>query len=535
MATYRLTLLGYPSLQRDGARTPLALRKALALLAYLERQRRPIARDALVAVLWPDADEEGGRAALRRLLHRLRPHVPGLLETEGDAVGIAEGTELSSDAADIERAAAALAAQPGDRSTASAEMALEAAGAPFLEGFALRGCEAFEDWQRVEAERLQALCGRLFATLHRAETGAGRHDRATELARRWVAQEPLEEAAHRALIGSLLAAGRSADAGHQGERMRTLLARELGVAPSAETQALLASMDAAKTPASASTSGVARPETRPETRYVSSGGVHIAYQVTGSGQRHLVLLPGFVTHLEAMWENPQIAAFLEALGRMGRVIAFDRRGIGLSDRIGLAPSAEATLQDMTAVLDAAGAERAIPFGTSEGGPAAVLFAARKPERTRGLILYGTLAKGSAAPDYACALTAAQYKAWLSQIRSGWGGPVGLDVFAPTAAGDAATRAWWSRLLRLAATPGSMAAIVAALRDSDVRAELARVKAPALVLHRRHDRAVRIEAGRHIAAGLSHARFVELAGHDHWPWTGDADSVLREVAAFVRSV
>ena len=196
--------------------------------------------------------------------------------------------------------------------------------------------------------------------------------------------------------------------------------------------------------------------------------MHIAYQVSGSGDRHLLLLPGFVTHLEVMWESPrEAAAFLEALGRMARVIAFDRRGIGLSDRIGLAPSAEATMHDMTAVLDAAGVKRAVVLSISGGGPAAILLAARRPERTRGLILYGTLAKGVAAADYTCALTAAQYKKWQSQIRSGWGGPVGLEAFAPSAAADPVTRAWWSRLLRLAATPGSMAAIVELLRDTDV--------------------------------------------------------------------
>src|SRR5262245_48747752 len=320
MVSYRLTLFGYPSLQRGGERMPLALRKALALLAYLERQRRPIARDTLVDLLWPDAAEETGRASLRRLLHRLRPHVPGLLETEGDAVGIASGAGLSSDAAEIERAAAALAVRPGEQSVTFALAALEGAVAPFLEGFALLGCEAFEEWRRVETERLRALCGQLFRALHVAEIGAGRHDRAVELARRWVAHEPLEEEAHRALIGSLLAAGRSGDARHQAERIHTLLARELGVQPSAETQALLASIDRSNAPALAGTSSA----TRPETRYVASGGVHIAYQVSGYGERHIVLLPGFVTHLEAMWENPQVAGFLEALGRMGRVIAFDR-------------------------------------------------------------------------------------------------------------------------------------------------------------------------------------------------------------------
>ncbi len=533
MASYALTLLGYPRLACDGATVPLALRKALALVVYLEREKRPVAREALVALLWPDADEESGRAALRRLLHRLRPYVPGLLAIAGDAVAIDAAAALKSDAADLERAIE-LVADPTEQSLSTAAALLETVGAPFLEGFTLNGCEAFEDWRRAEAERLRALSSRLLATLHKAETAAGRHDRATELARRWVAHDPLEEAAHRALIGSLAAAGRHAEAGYQAQRMRALLVREVGAGPSAETLAFLASVAATKA-SPASFTAALQSAARPETRYVASGGVHIAYQVSGSGNRHLVLLPGFVTHLEVMWESRKAAAFLEALGRMARVIAFDRRGIGLSDRIGLAPSAEATMRDMTAVLDATGVKRAIVFGTSEGGPAAILLAARKPERTRGLILYGTMAKGLAGRDYPCALTAAQYNAWLSQLRSGWGGPVGLEAFAPSVAADPATRLWWSRLLRLAATPGSMAAIVESLRDSDVRAELARVKAPTLVLHRLQDRAVRMDAGRYIAARLPHARFVELPGHDHWPWIGDSDAILREVEAFVRAL
>jgi pimeloyl-ACP methyl ester carboxylesterase len=244
------------------------------------------------------------------------------------------------------------------------------------------------------------------------------------------------------------------------------------------------------------------------------------------------MLPGFVSHVERVWEDPRSRAFLSSLAAMGRLVLFDRRGVGLSDRVGFNPSAEATAEDIRTVLDAAGSRQVVLFGASEGGPACIRFAADHPDRVAGLILFASLAKGSAAADYPYALRADQYDAWLQQLASAWGGAAGIETFAPSLAGDAKTRAWWAGLLRAASSPGAIKGVLEALRDADVRQYLARITVPTLVLHRRGDRAVRIDAGRHIASHIPRARFIELDGADHWAFAGDQQPVLDHVRQFI---
>ena len=184
------------------------------------------------------------------------------------------------------------------------------------------------------------------------------------------------------------------------------------------------------------------------------------------------------------------------------------------------------------MLDAAGSRRVVLFGASEGGPACIRFAADHPDRVAGLILFASLAKGSAAPDYPYALHADQYDAWMQQLVSAWGGPAGIETFAPSLAGDAKARAWWAGLLRAASSPGAIRGVLEALRDTDVRHVLGRIAVPTLVLHRRGDRAVRIGAGRHLANHIPQARFIELDGADHWAFAGDQQAVLDSIRQFV---
>jgi len=270
----------------------------------------------------------------------------------------------------------------------------------------------------------------------------------------------------------------------------------------------------------------------PPTRYAKGGGVHLAFQTFGADGSDLLLLPGFVSHVERVWEEPHCRAFLSALAGMGRLILFDRRGIGLSDRLGFNPGVDATAQDIETVLNAAGSRRTVLFGASEGGPACIKFAADHPDRVAGLVLFASLAKGSAAADYPHALQASQYDIWLQQLVAEWGGPAGIETFAPSLAADPQARAWWAGLLRAASSPGAIRGLLEALRDSDVRHFLARISAPTLVLHRRDDRAVRVGAGRHLASRIAQARFVELEGADHWVFAGDQQPVMSELTSFI---
>src|SRR5262249_2654449 len=270
----------------------------------------------------------------------------------------------------------------------------------------------------------------------------------------------------------------------------------------------------------------------PPTRYVCGGGVHLAFQTYGAGRIDVLVLPGFVSHVERVWEEPRCRAFLSALAEMGRLILLDRRGIGLSDRVGITPTVDATSRDIGTVLDAISSRRVVLLGASEGGPACIKFAADRPDRVAGLILFASLAKGSAARDYPHALRASQYDVWLQQLIAVWGGPAGIETFAPSLSGDPQARAWWAGFLRAASSPGAIKGVLEALRDTDVRHLLGRISVPTLVLHRRGDRAVRIGAGRYLASHIPQARFVELDGADHWIFAGDQQPVLASIKQFV---
>lgn len=270
----------------------------------------------------------------------------------------------------------------------------------------------------------------------------------------------------------------------------------------------------------------------PETRYTKSGDIHIAYQVTGSGPLDLVWVPGFVSHLEYQWEYPASARSLERLGTFARVIRFDKRGTGLSDRLSAIPTLEQRMDDVRAVMDAVGSERAALFGVSEGGPMSCLFAATYPERTTALILYGSYARRSWAPDHTFGRTDEEWASLLSRIEREWGGPMGIDIWAPSAARDDVFKQWWANYLRLAASPGAAVAVMKVTQEIDVRPVLPTIRVPTLILHRVGDRIVRVEQGRFLAEHIPGAKYAELAGDDHLQFVGDADAIVDEIEEFL---
>jgi pimeloyl-ACP methyl ester carboxylesterase len=271
----------------------------------------------------------------------------------------------------------------------------------------------------------------------------------------------------------------------------------------------------------------------PETGYTKSGDVNIAYQVVGDGARDLVLVPGFVSHLEIDWDEPRSAHFLERLSSFSRLIRFDKRGTGLSDRPGGIPDLETRMDDVRAVMDAVGSERAALFGYSEGGPMCCLFAATYPDRTTALILYGTYAKRTDPDDdYPWAATWEKRQAYADQVEREWGFESDLGTMAPNA--DAPLTAWWRSRARASASPGAARALVLMNSRIDVRGVLPTIRVPTLVLHRGGDLDSRLEEGRYIAGRIPEARFVELAGEDHIPWM-DADQIVDEVEEFLTGV
>ena len=196
----------------------------------------------------------------------------------------------------------------------------------------------------------------------------------------------------------------------------------------------------------------------PETRYAKSGNVNIAYQIVGDGTRDLILVPGWVSNIEVLWEEPAVARFLRRLASFSRLIIFDKRGTGLSDRSGELPDLETRMDDVRTVMDAVGAERAALCGYSEGGVMCALFAATYPTRTSSLIMVGSYSLLKPAPDHPWGRTAEGQQQLLDTTQEAWGGPVGIEARAPSMAHDERFRQWWARFLRLSASPGAAAAL-----------------------------------------------------------------------------
>jgi class 3 adenylate cyclase len=268
-----------------------------------------------------------------------------------------------------------------------------------------------------------------------------------------------------------------------------------------------------------------------DVRYARSGSVHIAYRVFGEGPRDLVLIPGTLSHAEIYWDFPVNEYLLKRLTAFARVIVFDKRGQGLSDRV-----AEQTLEerigDVRAVMDAAGASRATIFGWSEGGGMSLMFAATYPERTAALVLCGSFASMKAPP---WSIRSEQWAGFLEGLETHWGQGVLVPINAPSRRGDAAFVAWFGRLERASASPGAIRALMRANYDLDVRHVLPAIQAPTLILHRVGDRTVPVEAGRYLAQHIRGARYVELPGDDHLLQAFDQttlDLLIDEIEEFI---
>lgn len=280
---------------------------------------------------------------------------------------------------------------------------------------------------------------------------------------------------------------------------------------------------------------------RPETRYAETAdGLSIAHQVFGTGA-DLLLVPGYISNLELNWDLPAYSGILHRLASFSRVIAVDRRGTGLSDRLspGDAPPLEILMEDLVRVLDEVGSERATVVGLIDGGYLCMLFAATYPERTRALVLYGTSASGKWSPDYPWQWKPDRWQSYFDEIASGWGKQQfagdALGWFAPSAQQDEATRRWFGRYQRLAASPGSAIALERLYSQTDVRHILPSIRVPTLVLHRREDPAEPVEGARYIARKIAGAKYVELEGVDAPPWAGDWNAIIDEIEEFVTGI
>jgi len=265
----------------------------------------------------------------------------------------------------------------------------------------------------------------------------------------------------------------------------------------------------------------------PKTQYAKSGDVRIAYQVVGEGPFDLVFVPGFISNLDVAWEEPYRARVWTRLAAFARLIMFDKRGTGLSDRTVGVPTLEERMDDVRAVMDAVGSQRAALFGISEGGAMSVLFAATYPERTRALVLYGAYGHFSSwvvPPD--------MMEAALDRMEKNWGTGDSLRLFAPSVASDETFKLSWARFERLGASPSAVVALMRMNSEIDIRPILPSIRVPTFIIHRQGDVRVNVEAGRFMARQIPNAKYLELPGSDHSLWTGETERVLDEVEEFL---
>ena len=276
---------------------------------------------------------------------------------------------------------------------------------------------------------------------------------------------------------------------------------------------------------------------RPETRYARSGEISIAYQVVGKKAFDLIWVPGWISNVEESWEVPEYAHFLHRLASFSRLILFDKRGTGLSDRVSndRLPTLEQRMDDLRAVLDAVGSDRAAVFGASEGGNLSILFAAAHPERVHALVLQAVYAKRLWSPDYPWAPTAEQRELDTQLIEREWAGEMDVSQLAPSAAADPALMRRITTFFRRSASPGAAVALNRMNAQIDTSSVLPTIRVPTLVIQRAVDREVNADEERWIASQIPSAKYVELPGDDHLPWIGDSDRLLDEVQEFLTGI
>jgi pimeloyl-ACP methyl ester carboxylesterase len=519
-----LRLHAYPAVLRDGEVLPLKLKRALALIAFLSDAGRKVSRLQAASLLWPQADEGLGRGRLRRLLHEANAALGAeLLQADGDTVWLAEA---HADVQAVRSSARALLdTEPAHAAAADIQRVLAADAHAVLEGFEIDS-DAFAEWlvaHRAEHERLvMRALQRVAEHLARGTDPA----RGMEAAQRLIALDACSESGYAALVTALGQQGDMAAVEAAYFRCAEVLRSELGVRPSALVEEAYAGATQRRAPQAPAARSL------PRIRFAQTADGAVAYSLQGDGRQTLVMVPGLLSHLEVAFDEPRISRCLGWLAERYRVVVVDRRGTGLSERVGVQPTADAAIEDIGAVLDHLGLDKAWLFGASVGGTIAVEFAAVAPQRVQGLVLYGASARGSFAPDYPWAMKPEAMTQWLSLLRAGWGEATSVAAFAPSAANDPEVHAWWARMLRTAASQNGVEQILRAFHAMDVRHRLGAIRAPTLVIQRSGDRIVREGAGRHMAASIPGAQLLLLPGDDHWWWHGDADAVLHAIQRFV---
>jgi DNA-binding SARP family transcriptional activator/pimeloyl-ACP methyl ester carboxylesterase len=519
-----------------GART----RAVLAML--LIDANRVVAADRLVNELWPEHGQERGAAnlqvrlsELRRALRsveqgeRLVTRPPGyLLRVTADELDVLVFEELVSAGRE------ALAAGDAAGAVGLLDQALALWRGPALADLGDGGFASVER-ARLDEERLAALESRIEAQL-----ACGRHDETIAELEMLTAAHPLRERLWRHRLLALYRGGRQAEALRAYRALRATLTEQLGIEPGPELRELhdrILRQDPDLGDRAGALPGAAD-ASRPQTRYALSGEIRIAYQALGEGPRDIVFVPGAMSHLDLLWEDAETADFYRRLAELGRLILFDKRDTGLSDRAPADSPLEERMDDVRAVMQAAQSDQAALFGYSEGAAMSILFAATYPDRVSALILGAATARYRPAPGYPCGEGSEAMFAALTEIaQQRWGQGASIDWFLPSRADSSHARRLFARFERMSITPSAFLRIVRMVREIDVRAVLPTIHVPTLVIQRLDDRMTTPCHGRYLASHIPGARYFEQPGDHSLRFTasGDTDRLLHEIDDFLSAV
>ena len=521
-------------------------RARAVLEMLLVRTNQVVSADRLVDELWPGQPADRAAASLQVRVAGLRK----ALRAAGEAdrlVTRPPGYLLRAEPAEVDVLRFERLVEQGNAALAAGEPAVAAerltTALTLWRGRPLTDADAAPS-ARAEAARLDELRATAFEARAEALLACGRHRELIAGLEAHCAQMPLRERLWSALILALYRSGRQADALRAYREVREILASELGIEPGTELRDLNArilrqdpSLDHPPRAGPPAADPASLP--RPLTRYArTDDGIHLAFQVLGSGERDIVFVPGLMSHLDLLWEDEETAAFFRRLSELGRLVLFDKRDTGLSDRGPGDCSLEQRIDDVHAVMRGAGTTRAVLFGYSEGAPMSILLAASYPERVTALILGSASARWMPAPGYPCGQDTAEMLDELEEIAEHrWGQGASIEWYLPSRADMAHSRELFARFERMAVTPSAFLRLTRMIRDIDVRDALPSIHMPTLVVQRLGDRITPPCHGRYLAAHIPGARYIEQPG-DHslrFAGGGDLDALCAEISGFLAGV
>ncbi len=529
----KIRVLGPIEAEHEGRRLKLGGPKQRLVLGILLAHVNEVAStDRIIEEVWLDTPPRTAHRTVQAYVSSLRqilePNRPGTLSARAPGYII----EMDAETLDAVRFEELISKGRGLRSSdpeSASRVLREAEGLWRGEAYAdLAGSlSLIPEINRLSELRLIGVEGRIDADL-----ALGMHAELVPELEALVDTHPLREGLRAQLMTALYRSGRQAEALRVYQRTRRVLGEELGIEPSPELRHLEGLMlvhDTSLSPGANEEALIV-----PVVRYATTqDGVSIAHYAIGSDDIDLVYVPGWVSNIETMWEHELPSRFLCGLASFSRLICFDKRGTGLSDRVAVSqlPDLATRAEDVQAVLDAVGSERAVLFGVSEGGPIAAHFAATHSDRTLALILYGSYAARKPSPEYPWAPTAQARNRWLSFIEREWGGEVDLRTLAPSMQNDPSFRKYWSRYLRSGASPTAALALGKMNTDIDIRELVFEIKAPTLVLHRTGDLDAPVEGARWLAHHIPNAELVEFEGTDHLPQVSSGE-ILEAIRSFL---